>query len=124
MVLVCQSRLKQDHLTNLSFNQCLASALNRLENIKSKHKMTVKEEEQIRIRQVSSVRSNVSKKYHVNMNFLKSFFLSFYCTNVSSDLRSIQLSLNNGTLQFSFVTYYFPFALCKFRIFDFNFNSI
>ena len=36
-----------------------------------------------------------------------------YCTNVSSDLRSIHLPLNNGTLHFPFVTYYFSFALCN-----------
>ena len=36
-----------------------------------------------------------------------------YCTNVSSNLRSIPQSLDNGTLHFPFVTYYFSYALCN-----------
>ena len=46
----------------------------------------------------------------------------FYCKNISTGLRSIHWPLNNGTLHFPFVTYYFCFALFKSVTYN-NYNN-
>ena len=39
--------------------------------------------------------------------------IGYYCTNDAFHLRSIQWSLNNATIHFPYITYYFPYALCN-----------